>query len=159
MCVPADECWGEVWGVLLLCMCDSRASFLYVSSPHSCPILALHKQVQRRPVRYSSSIIFELGYLERTVKDYINWSDCLIQRVLNKFTESQAFSRSYGLAPRPPTPPPLPSVSSNGDTQEDWERETTCWGERVEGGGRGAKSYDRKESWSSTNFLILSGIR
>ncbi len=45
-------------------------------------------------------------------------------------------------------PPPLPSVSSTGDTQEEWE-----W----EGGrGRGVKSYDGKKAWSSINHSILS---
>jgi hypothetical protein len=36
------------------------------------------------------------------------------------------------LRPHPLHPPP-PSVSSTCDTQEDWERETTCWWERGEG--------------------------
>ncbi len=46
------------------------------------------------------------------------------------FIEDQAFSPlSYDLAP---PPPPLPSESSTGDTQEDWERETTADGR---GGG------------------------
>ncbi len=36
-----------------------------------------------------------------------------------------------------PTPsPPLPSVSSTGDPEEDWEREKTCWRERSEEWGR-----------------------
>ncbi len=42
------------------------------------------------------------------------------------------------------SPPPLsPSLFSKltGNTQEDLERETTCWGERGKGGGRGAESY------------------
>ncbi len=56
----------------------------------------------------------------------------------------------------PPPPAPLSSVCSTGDTQEDWERETICWGEMGEGGGRGAKSYDRKKAWSSINHSILS---
>ncbi len=38
----------------------------------------------------------------------------------------QAFLPSHDLAP-PPRPPPSPSVSSIGDTQKDWGRETTCW--------------------------------
>jgi hypothetical protein len=36
------------------------------------------------------------------------------------FIEEQTFSPSYDLAPLPPL------ESSSGDTQEDWERETTC---------------------------------
>jgi hypothetical protein len=47
------------------------------------------------------------------------------------FIEYQAFSSSYDLAPR--TTPLSPLVSSIGNTQEDWERETTCW----PGGGGG----------------------
>ncbi len=39
------------------------------------------------------------------------------------FTEDQTFSPSYDLAPPTPLLPPLRSVSSTGDTQEDWERE------------------------------------
>jgi hypothetical protein len=35
---------------------------------------------------------------------------------------------------------PLPLVSSIGDTQEDWEREISCWRERGGGDGGGAKS-------------------
>jgi hypothetical protein len=38
------------------------------------------------------------------------------QRVLD---EDQDSSRPYDLAPRPPPLPPLPSVSSTGDAQED----------------------------------------
>ncbi len=45
------------------------------------------------------------------------------------FIEDQAFS-PYDLAP----PPPYTSVSSIGDTQEDWKRYKTCWREeRLEG--------------------------
>jgi hypothetical protein len=58
--------------------------------------------------------------------------------------EDHALSVSYDLAPRPP-PPPLSSVSSTGDTLEDYERETTCCWERGEGGGPGAESYVRKK--------------
>jgi hypothetical protein len=46
----------------------------------------------------------------------------------------------------PPSPPLPPSVSSIGDTKEDWERETTWWREREEGGRRGAESYNRKKA-------------
>ncbi len=47
-----------------------------------------------------------------------------------------------------PLAPSLPSVSSTGDTQEDLERETTCWRER---GGR-------EKAWSSINHSILSDL-
>jgi hypothetical protein len=56
------------------------------------------------------------------------------------FVEGPAFSRSYDLAPRPP----LASVSSIGDAQEDWERETTCWWER-EGRGRAWSRIIRRQ--------------
>ncbi len=69
------------------------------------------------------------------------------------FIEDQAFSRSYDLAPSPPLPP-FPSVSLEGDTEEDWEREATCLQERRE--GEKAKSIDRKKAWSSINHWILS---
>ncbi len=48
-------------------------------------------------------------------------------------------------------------ASPTGDTQEDWEREMTCWRERGEGVGGGAKYYgDRKKDCSSINYSILS---
>ncbi len=50
--------------------------------------------------------------------------------------------------------PPLPSVNLTGDTQEDWERKTTCWA-GVEGG---AKSSERKKAWSSINRSKISDI-
>ncbi len=43
-------------------------------------------------------------------------------------------------------PPPFPSVSLIGDTQE-----TTYWQER----GEGAKSYDDEKAWFSVNTLWL----
>jgi hypothetical protein len=51
----------------------------------------------------------------------------------------------------------LLSVSSTGDTQEDWKRKTTCWQETGSEKGEGAKSYDGKTDWSSIIHLILSG--
>jgi hypothetical protein len=55
-----------------------------------------------------------------------------------------------------PTLPPLPSVSSIGETQENWEKETTCWREG-EGAGEEPNQYDRKKLWSSINHSIFSG--
>ncbi len=49
------------------------------------------------------------------------------------FIEDQALSRCMICLLPPPLP--LTTVSSTGDTQEDWERETTCWRERLEGVG------------------------
>ncbi len=61
------------------------------------------------------------------------------------FTLTLLYPREYWMKYRGPDflavvwfgsspPPPLPSVSSTGGTQEDWERETTCWRQREEGG-------------------------
>ncbi len=66
--------------------------------------------------------------------------------------EDQASSLSYDLAP-PPFPPPLLSVSSTGDTEEDWEKRHYL---STEGGGGEAKSYDGEKAWSSINHSILS---
>jgi len=62
------------------------------------------------------------------------------QRVLNVLEKTRAFSLKYHLTLSHPLPPSLPSVSSTGDTQKDWERETTCWLDRGLG-GVGARSY------------------
>jgi hypothetical protein len=43
---------------------------------------------------------------------------------------------------------------STGDTQEDWEREKSCWRERGKEGGRGAESC---KAWTSVNYSTLSG--
>jgi hypothetical protein len=37
------------------------------------------------------------------------------------------------------------------------KRDNLLMGEEKEGGGRGAKSYDRKKAWAFTNHSILSG--
>ncbi len=48
---------------------------------------------------------------------------------------------------------------SLGDTQEYWERKTTCWGERWgRGWGRGANSYDRKKALFSIHLSVLSDL-
>ncbi len=47
---------------------------------------------------------------------------------------------------------PSPSVRCTGDTQEDFERKTTCWRKR----GRGRSQITRREkAWSSINHSIL----
>ncbi len=67
------------------------------------------------------------------------------QRVLNDLQRSRlSRSRMIWLLSYPLLP--LTSLSSTSDTQEDWERETTCWPDR----GRGW-------SWSSINHSMLSG--
>ncbi len=81
------------------------------------------------------------------------------QRVLNNLKRAR-FSRGRMIWLLAQPSPPHPSVSSTGDTQEDWERETTCWRET---GGRGwegkvAKLYDRKKAWPSINYSILSDV-
>jgi hypothetical protein len=49
-----------------------------------------------------------------------------IQRVMNDLYRTRlSLHRMIWLLPHPL--PPFPSVSSTGGTQEDWERETTCW--------------------------------
>ncbi len=58
----------------------------------------------------------------------------------------------FASSPAPPPPNSLPSVSSTGDTQEDWERETTCWRERGGGGGWGATAK-RLVKYKSFNIL------
>ncbi len=72
------------------------------------------------------------------------------------FADSPSYDL-FGSSPSPTDPlrAPLPSVSSTGDTQGDWERETTRWREGGGGDGREAKSYDDKKAWSSINHLIL----
>jgi hypothetical protein len=68
-----------------------------------------------------------------------------------------AVSRSYDLAPRPPTPSRSPvrklDRRHKGDEKE---RQLFTGGE---GGGRGTKSYDREEAWPSINHTILSGVQ
>ncbi len=59
------------------------------------------------------------------------------------FKEYQAFSKSYDVTPRPPSPPLLLSESLTGKTQEDWEKETLSW--LGGGGGRG---------WTKSRIII-----
>ncbi len=57
-----------------------------------------------------------------------------------------------------PPPPPSPSATWTWtcNTQEDWERDTTCWRKGVGGGGiHGAESYDGKKALPSINHLIF----
>jgi hypothetical protein len=75
----------------------------------------------------------------------------VIPESIEWFVEDQPFSRSFGSCPTPS--PPLLPVSSTGNGRG---RETEGWGEV---GGGGAKSYDRKKAWSSTNNFILFGRR
>ncbi len=52
----------------------------------------------------------------------------------------------------PPTP--SPSVSSTGDAPEDWERETTCWREKV-GGSQIIRWLESLVLWKSFNILSV----
>jgi hypothetical protein len=52
--------------------------------------------------------------------------------------------------------PPLPSVSSTGDLQEDLERETTC--RRKRSGGGEEPPYDGENAWSSVNHSIIGKL-
>ncbi len=75
-----------------------------------------------------------------TVPESIEW-----------FIKGQAFTRADNLAP---AHPPLLSVSSTGDTQEDRRHEKER--QLGEGGVRGAESYDCKKIWFSINHSLLS---
>ncbi len=59
----------------------------------------------------------------------------------------------FGSFPPPPSPV---SKLDRRHIQEDWERETTCWGRGGGGKAIGAKSYDGEKAWSSINQSILS---
>ncbi len=67
-------------------------------------------------------------------------ADPTAQRLLNGFYRGPGFLAD-----------PLPSVSLTGDTQVDWERETTCRRERVIRGWAKSLTYDRKKARSSIN--------
>ncbi len=59
-------------------------------------------------------------------------------------------------SPTPFQPYPV-CISSIGDTQENWENDTTCWWAGGSGwDGAEAKSYDDEKPWSSINHWILS---
>jgi hypothetical protein len=85
-------------------------------------------------------------------------SDRSRQRVLNDLKRTRLSCRLIIWLKDTPPSPPLPSVSSTGETQEDGERETTCRRERGEGGGGGAQSYDG-ETLSSMNDSICFGSK
>jgi hypothetical protein len=76
-----------------------------------CQVLIFYRGIQIASCRKSW---FWIGVMTESTD-----IECLIQ--------DQAFSQSCDLAP---PPPPFPSVSLTGNTQEDWERETTCLRER-----------------------------
>jgi hypothetical protein len=83
-------------------------------------------------------------YLQYSAKKISIWTDLIVEDPLKMYPwvliENREEAREYWMTYRGPdflavawfgssaTPP---SVSSTGNTQEDWERETTCWRERV----------------------------
>ncbi len=71
---------------------------------------------------------------------------------IESFIEYKAFSLSYDLTSPHPLPPPLMSVISTRDIQEE---DNLLTGEEGEVGG-GAESYDGENAWSSINDSILS---
>ncbi len=70
----------------------------------------------------------------------------------------QAFSRSYGLAPRPPPPPPSPVSKLYRPHTGRLRKGNKLLTGVVKGVGKEPKSHYRKEVWSSINHLILSCI-
>jgi hypothetical protein len=128
------------------------------------PYVLLHKNDKEAPILYVpvTSEICKATYLTcmATCPHGIISSlrrGCAPERI-EWIIKDQAFSASYDFAPPPLPHPPLPSVSSTGNTLEDWETETAWWQERGWGGGGGAKSYDGKKAWSSINHSILSFV-
>jgi hypothetical protein len=85
--------------------------------------------------------------------------DTLQQRELNVLQRaSLSHCRMIGSSS---TPFPLPSVSSTGDTQEDWERETTCWRDEGELGWARSRIIRLRESlllYKSFNILCPTGV-
>jgi hypothetical protein len=74
------------------------------------------------------------------------------------FVDDQAFLKSYDSSHRPPPSPfPLqfPSARCLSFSVFLCVAGRACWWERRR--GRGAKSYDHRKAWSSTNHSILSG--
>ncbi len=70
---------------------------------------------------------------------------------IERFIEDEAFLRSYEIAPQL-HPPPL-------CRQHCLSFSSSCVSSLLgDGGGRGAKSYDRGKAWSSINNSILSGL-
>ncbi len=77
------------------------------------------------------------------------------QRILNDLYRGPGFLVVVWFGSVSP-PPPLLSVSSTGDTQEDYKRETRFSRERDRGGGgRGAETYDRLVLYKLFNTLWL----
>jgi hypothetical protein len=74
---------------------------------------------------------------------------CIYPESIVLFKEGQAFTWSYNLAPGPPFPP-LQSVSSTGDTQEDRRHEKER--QLGEGDGQGSESYECKNACISSQW-------
>ncbi len=98
---------------------------------------------------------------KHTVRDCSNHADSIASPRLFKpdsierFIESQAFSRLYDLAPCPP-PGPCLHLSWPAKHRRIEKERIYADGRKGEGGGRGAKSYDCKKARASINHSILS---
>ncbi len=101
-------------------------AFVYLAK-HCLPS---HSYLRRTPVQNQAfSMGGKLWYTVTRIKlTREHYSNCKLQRVPGYWMVNRgpSFLAVWLLA----HPPSLSSVSSTGDTQEDWERETTCWRER-----------------------------
>jgi hypothetical protein len=99
---------------------------------------------------------------------------CLVHTVsapesIECFMKDQASLRSHDSAPRPPPSPLSPSpvhslsrqqvVSFSQSSCVVCRQSTLLTGEVGGGGGRGAKSDDRKKAWPSINHSVLSDLQ
>ncbi len=78
---------------------------------------------------------------------------CSVSESIECFLDGQAFSRSYGLALRPPPPPDPPLLVRK--LHRPHTGRLTKRDKFLNGGVRGAETYDRKKAWSSINRILL----
>ncbi len=69
--------------------------------------------------------------------------------IIEWIQKGQGFLAIVWFGSSPTCSPPLPSVSSTGDTQQDHEKKTSCWRER---GGRG---WARSGIIRTQEYLVL----
>jgi hypothetical protein len=77
---------------------------------------------------------------------------CIQTESIELFIEGQAFSRSYDLVPHQSPPPSPVNKLGRRNTGRLRKKDNLLKGT----GGRGAKSHDRKISWSPINHSIFS---